>query len=209
LAKQPVSINGAGRTDSGVHALGQVVTFTTHWRHGVIALQNAINANLPKDIAVLKIDVVDSDFHPRFSAKRRAYVYYVYNDVVRSPTRRTYSWHVSSRLDIDKMNVAAASLVGIHDFATFGQPPQGVKTVREMFVAEWKQQGKYLLFHIEANAFLYRMVRSIVGSLIAVGSGKWSVADFVGAFNACDRTACGKVAPPHGLFLVSVTYEEE
>ena len=206
LAQRPTNIIGAGRTDSGVHAVGQVIGFDMNWRHGVEALQNAVNANLPAGIAILQLEQVTSTFHPRFDARRRAYAYHVYNAPVRDPVRRLYSWHVRQALDVERMNRAALYLLGWHDFATFGRPPQGENSRREVFVAEWRQEGDELIFVIEANAFLYRMVRSLVGSLKLVGEVNWMVEDFVSALRACDRSRSGAAAPPQGLYLVSVTY---
>jgi tRNA pseudouridine38-40 synthase len=208
LAQRPITIRGAGRTDSGVHATGQVVSFELEWPHGQVALQRAINANLPADIAVLNLEQCEADFHPRFDARRRAYKYIIYNAAVRSPIRRQYAWHVKRPLDEHKMNQAAQALVGVQDFATFGQPPQGENTVREVFTAVCQREGEQVSVFIEANAFLQRMVRSIVGSLKLVGEGKWTVEEFVTALEARDRRQCGTVAPPHGLYLVSVTYEQ-
>lgn len=107
------------------------------------------------------------------------------------------------------MNEAAESLVGVHDFATFGQPPQGQSTVRELFRAHWQRQEKMFFFEIQGNAFLYRMVRSLVGTLKVVGEGRWSIEAFVDAFRACDRSRAAATAPPEGLYLLSVTYDEE
>lgn len=210
-----VPITGAGRTDSGVHALGQVISFTADWQHETVALQRALNANLPADIAVLQLEETSPGFHPRFDARRRAYEYHIYQAPVRSPLRRSTSWHVPQLLDVDQMNEAAATLIGVHDFATFGRPPQALSpgseqrgnSVREVFAANWQWRAGLLVFYIEANAFLYRMVRSIVGSLKLVGDGSWTVDEFVGAFHAGDRSRGGMIAPPHGLYLVSVVYE--
>lgn len=206
LARIPVSITGAGRTDSGVHALGQVVSFTIDWRHGVDALRSALNANLPGDIAVQGVEEVSQTFHPRYDARRRTYRYLIFNAPVRSPLRREHSWHIRQQLELEVMNEAAALLVGVHDYVTFGLPPQGENTVRELFQADWRKNGGFLEFTVEANAFLYRMVRSLVGSLVAVGTQKWRVADFAAAFQACDRNRSAAAAPPQGLYLASVTY---
>ena len=208
LAHCPVSITGAGRTDSGVHALGQVISFTIEWRHGAGALQRAMNANLPEDIAVKSLEETADTFHPRFDARRRGYLYHVYNMPVRSPIHRNRSWHIARRLDVGEMNRAAACLIGQQDFATFGLPPQGDSTVREVFEAQWQEERPFLAFHIEANAFLYRMVRSLVGSLVAVGTGAWSVDLFNAAFQDRNRNRSAAAAPPQGLFLASVTYED-
>jgi tRNA pseudouridine38-40 synthase len=207
VAQQPVAVTGSGRTDSGVHAVGQVVSFDLTWSHGVEALQRALNANLPSDIAALTLEQAQPDFHPRFDARRRAYEYHIYNSPVRSPLRQPRSWHVARPLSMERMNEAGALLLGVHDFATFGSPPQGDNTVRHLFSAEWRQERDLLVFTIAANAFLYRMVRAIVGNLKKVGEGSWDVRQFEAAFRAADRSRSAAVAPAHGLYLVSVTYE--
>lgn len=209
LTQQPINVIGAGRTDSGVHALGQVISFDLEWRHGVEALQRAINANLPADIAILQLNQALPTFHPRFDARRRSYAYHIFNAAVRSPVRRFQSWHVRQSLNVDKMNQAASILLGRHDFGTFGQPPIGENRVRELFRAEWVRDRDLLIFYIEANAFLYRMVRSLVGSMKLVGDDSWTVEDFVAAFRSCDRSRSGTAAPPQGLYLVSVTYGDQ
>lgn len=207
LARQPVTLLGSGRTDSGVHAVGQVITFSLEWQHGSEILQRALNANLPEDIAILQLKQVPSAFHPRYDAQRRAYEYHIHDGLVRQPLKRRFSWHVHQKLDEQSMNLAAQQLVGSHNFATFGQPPQGNNFVRELYQADWTRSDEMLTFRIEANAFLYRMVRSIVGSLKLVGEGTWTIEEFVSAFKTQSRDACGTVAPPQGLHLVSITYE--
>jgi len=209
VVHQPVTISSAGRTDTGVHAQGQVISFEIDWRHGVEKLQRAINVNLPKDIVILQINETRLDFHPRYDARQRAYEYHIYNTAVRSPIRRYRSWHVRQPLAIDKMNQAAMTLIGVQDFATFGQPPQGNITTRELFAAQWRMDRELLIFSIKANAFLYRMVRSIVGSLVMVGRGEWTVGQFIEVLQAQDRGRSAAVAPAHGLYLVDVTYEDD
>lgn len=208
IAQQPTQIVAAGRTDRGVHASGQVIAFNLAWRHETSALLRAFNANLPMDIVIRVLDSAESHFHPRFDAQRRAYRYTIYNNIIRSPLRHTRSWHVFKPLDLDAMNVAAQQLVGEHDFATFGQPPQGINTVRELFKASWQREGEFLWFDIEATAFLKRMVRSIVGSLKMVGTGEWSGEEFVAAFRAAERQQSGVAAPPQGLVLERVDYSD-
>ncbi|MCA9970777.1 MAG: tRNA pseudouridine(38-40) synthase TruA [Anaerolineales bacterium] len=209
VSGQTVVVTGAGRTDTGVHARGQVISFEVAWRHGCEALQRALNATLPADIAILQLDTVQPEFHPRYDARKRVYNYHIANEPVRSPLRRHYSWHVSRPLAVDQMNVAAASLVGVHDFATFGRPPQGINTIREVFTAVWRREtAELLVFEIAATAFLHRMVRRIVGSLKLVGDGTWLVETFLDAFQACDQDRCGILAPPQGLYLVHVDYDE-
>lgn len=219
IAQESVTVLAAGRTDAGVHAVGQVIAFDTSWRHEVRDLQRGMNAVLPPDIAVRELREAARDFHPRFDARRRHYRYRVYNAPVRSPIGRRYRLHVPYPLDAAAMDQAAQSLVGEHDFATFGRPPQGEVTVRQVFSAGWRSQwadrglfgtsrdpGHHLVFDIEANAFLYRMVRSVVGTLLEVGQGRMTMDDFGGAFASCERDRAGKTAAPHGLCLVNVDY---
>ena len=210
LAGRPIRVIGAGRTDTGVHALGQVIGFTIDWprRHGPAALLRALNANLPLDIAVIELAEASTGFHPRFDARRRTYEYHVCMTPVRRPLLRQRAWQMAQALDMTRMNAAAALLIGEHDFATFGRPTVGDSTVRAVYVAEWRQEGELLVFRICANAFLQRMVRSIVGTLVAVGRGRLTVAEFEAALAARDRGQSAGLAPPHGLYLISVEYDE-
>lgn len=219
VTQEPVTLLAAGRTDAGVHAVGQVVAFDTMWGRSEADLQRAMNAVLPHDVAVRQVRRAEPGFHPRYDALSRLYRYRIYDAAVRSPIGRRYSLHVPYPLDRSAMEQAARSLVGTHDFATFGQPPQGEVTVRRVFRAEWSREpcglrglvhgqeaGSVLAFDIEANAFLYRMVRSIVGTLLDVGQGRMSLKVFEDAFTSGERSAAGKTAAPHGLILVRVNY---
>jgi tRNA pseudouridine38-40 synthase len=215
LAGQPVPIIAAGRTDRGVHASGQVIAFDLAWRHSEGALQNALNALLPDSIAVLQLSRAAADFHPRYRAVRRTYEYRIYCARVRHPLLARQAWRVTPPCELALMNSAAAMLIGRHDFASFGTPPLGERgtTERTVFEAEWRalpaQYGvPCAVFRITADAFLYRMVRAIVGSLVAVGQGKLSLADFEQALRAARRGAIRQLAPPHGLTLVEVTFPE-
>lgn len=209
LANGPIRVLGAGRTDTGVHALGQVIAFTIEWpeQHGTAALHRALNANLPPDIAVADVVEVAPGFHPRFDARRRSYEYRILTAPVRRPLWRRRAWHVTGPLDVGQMNVAAALLVGVNDFATFGRPTTGESTIREVFAATWRPEDEFLIFDVCANAFLNRMVRSIVGSLKMVGSGQWTLDDFSAALAARERNRSAMAAPAHGLYLVSVEYD--
>lgn len=156
---QPVTVLGAGRTDSGVHAAGQVIAFDLDgWRHGEAALLRAINASLPDDIALQDIAPAPPGFHPRFSARARRYCYQVAQAAQPQPLIRHRVWRVWDALDGDAMRQAAALLVGEHNFAAFGKPPQGTSTVRRVYRSDWTEQpaayGTLWLYRIEANAFL-------------------------------------------------------
>jgi tRNA pseudouridine38-40 synthase len=206
VTQQRVRVIGAGRTDSGVHALGQVVSFRAHWRHSVHDLHRALNAVLPGDTVVWSLSEAGEGFHPRFSARSRCYRYTIWNHCVRNPLLRRTSHWVFEPLLVGAMEDAAGLLVGEHDFATFGSPPQGENTVRRVFRATWTRQGNELRLDIEANAFLYRMVRSIVGTLVQVGKGELSVAAFGELLAAADRSLAGPTAPANGLSLEAVHY---
>nr|AKQ04543.1 tRNA pseudouridine synthase A, tRNA pseudouridine38-40 synthase [uncultured Chloroflexi bacterium Rifle_16ft_4_minimus_6153] len=202
------AVLGAGRTDSGVHASGQVIAFDFEWRHGSEALLRALNANLPPDAAIKALDECAADFHPRYAAKGRRYRYTLYNAPVRSPLAARYAWHVwPPALNVEAMQAASQRLVGRHDFAAFGADPDGGEsTTRTVRRAEWAAQGEALRFEIQADAFLYRMVRSLVGALKKVGAGDLAVADFVAILQSRDRAQCPPIAPPQGLCLVEVIY---
>lgn len=206
IAGHAVRVLGAGRTDAGVHALGQVVAFDLTWRHGLADLRNALNALLPRSIAVREVSWAPEEFHPRFDAVGRVYRYRVYNGPIRSPFEERYAWHVPEPLDVERMSLATTCLVGVHDFASFGQPTQGEVTVREVRQARWERQGDVVTFAIEANAFLRGMVRSLVGTLVDVGLGRREPGEVEGILQARERGAASATAPPQGLFLVEVRY---
>jgi tRNA pseudouridine38-40 synthase len=202
-------IIGAGRTDRGVHARGQVIRFEAAWKHSLPELQRALNAVLTGDMAVLEMGQAAGRFHPRFSAQSRVYRYTILNRPWPSPLHRLQAWHVRQDLDLDCMARASQCLIGTRDFGTFGRPPEPDRsqaTVRTVIRAEWLARDPVLTFDIEANAFLYRMVRSIVGTLVLVGSGALSVNEFQVMLEARDRCLVKQVAPAHGLCLMQVNY---
>ncbi len=224
---QPVRISGAGRTDSGVHASGQVIATEVSWRHPLEDLQRAWNAYLPSAITVRKLQGAPVRFHPRFSALDRTYRYTVVLATDsqpwaprRSPLTDRYALYVTDPLDLVAMNKAAQLLLGEHDFATFGQAPTGDSTVRVVYEAKWGLAqldpgplhdpcGQQCVFLIRANAFLYQMVRNLVGALLQVGQGRWSLTDFAEALHARDRARCAPPAPPQGLVLKRIGYPVE
>lgn len=209
LTQTPCPIVAAGRTDAGVHAEGQVIAFDTDWRHGSPDLQRAMNAVLPAQIAVMHIEVATPAFHPRYDALRRAYRYTIYRGVVRDPFAARYSLYVERALNLEAMQSAASMLVGRRDFAAFGSPPVGENSVREVYCAAWTQQGAWLYFDIEANAFLYRMVRMLVGSLLRVGYAVLSPEAFGEILRERERRKAGPAVAPQGLCLRRVSYAEE
>jgi tRNA pseudouridine38-40 synthase len=201
------SIRAAGRTDAGVHAKGQVVTYSLKWRAQSSDLTKALNANLPADIAVWKTEEVSADFHPRFSARRRFYRYTIFFTENRDPLRERYAWRVwppPSRMVLEEV---AHWIVGTHDFGAFGNAPvEGGDTIREVFRAEWIQTSDGMIFEIVANAFLYRMVRRLVAAMIWVGyhaNEKETFKQLIG--NPSIRWE-GAIAPPSGLCLETVLY---
>lgn len=199
-------ILAAGRTDAGVHAEGQVIAFDTAWRHSSSDLQRGMNALLPGQIAVFELNEVDPGFHPRFDASSRSYQYTIYRATVRHPFYRRYSLHMARDLDVGAMRDAAACLVGVHDFLAFGSPPQGGNSTREVIRATWSLEEPWLRFDIEANAFLYRMVRMLVGTLLRVGTGALTPEDFREILETRNRARAGPAVTAEGLCLKSVAY---
>ncbi len=201
-------VHGAGRTDAGVHALGQVahVDLTREWRED--RLRDALNAHLrPDPVAVLVTKLVADSFEARFSAIRRHYRYVIDNRRAPLTLRRGRAWHVKWRLDADAMHVAAQSLVGRHDFTTFRAAEcQAASPLRTLERLDVRRDGDLIEIVTCARSFLHNQVRSMAGSLEHVGSGKWSADDLAAALEAKERARCGQVAPPHGLYLVAVDY---
>lgn len=211
VLKQPARVVGAGRTDAGVHASGQVIAFDADWQHDAATLLKALNAWLPPDIAVQQVEQKPG-FHPRFAAVSRTYRYDVAETAIRQPLLARYTWQQTPGLRREVLHQAAALLTGRHDFATFGTPPRGENTVREVFVSAWQEQptayGALLSYRIEATAFLQHMVRRIVALLVAAGRGNISLEHFASAFRAVDLSQAKPPAPPQGLFLELVKYSD-
>jgi tRNA pseudouridine38-40 synthase len=200
---------GAGRTDAGVHAIGQVIAFNAIWNHSLEDLHRALNAVLPPDIVVSSLRTVNRAFHPRYDALSRSYRYTIINQPWPSVLGRRYTYHVKKNLDVEAMRQASRFLPGSHDFASFGKPPQGEITIRKVIQADWFVDGNRLAFNITANAFLYRMVRTIVGTLLQVGLGQLAPDEIKTIMDARDLTRSASPAPAHGLCLVRVTYPED
>lgn len=205
---ETVIVYGSGRTDAGVHALGQIAHFDLDKQTDANRVREALNFHLkPDPIAVLTAEETDADFHARFDATERRYLYRLTTRRAPPALERGRVWHVAQELDADRMDDAAQVLVGKHDFTTFRaaqcQAKSPVKTLSKISVAQVSDE---IHVNVCAPSFLHHQVRSITGSLKMVGEGKWSKADLKAALAACDRAACGIVAPPEGLYLVKVLY---
>jgi tRNA pseudouridine38-40 synthase len=207
LTGQAVRVNGAGRTDTGVHALGQVVSFRAETAIPTEKLSVALNSALPRDIRAVGAEETDERFHARFSAKRRAYVYVVLNREHPSAVFGRYTYHWPRPLDLDAMRAGAARLTGVQDFAAWANATdETVGTVREIHVCRVRRARSFVLVQIEANAFLRGMVRNIVGTLMEVGSGKRRPEEIAEITRSCQRANAGPSAPARGLCLVRVKY---
>jgi tRNA pseudouridine38-40 synthase len=205
---ETVAVQGAGRTDAGVHALGQVAHIDLAKAWDADTVRDAINAHLrPHPVAVLTAAQAADDFDARFSARQRHYLYRIVNRRADLALDAGRAWRAPRRLDDAAMHAAAQVLVGKHDFTTFRatecQAKSPVKTLNRLDV---ERHGDELRIHASARSFLHHQVRSMVGSLVMVGDGRWTAADLAHALEARDRTACGPVAPPDGLYLVKVDY---
>ena len=198
----------AGRTDAGVHATGQVVHFDLARGFRPDVVRDAINAHLvPAPVVVLDAVEVGDDFHARFSAKKRRYLYRILDRKPPPALRRGRVWWVKKPLDVDAMARAAPALIGLHDFTTFRDANcQSKSPVKTLDLAEVARVGDEVELRFSARSFLHRQVRSMTGSLAEVGSGRWGVDDLAEALAACDRARCGQVAPPEGLYLTGVDY---
>jgi tRNA pseudouridine38-40 synthase len=208
LDPAPGGLRGAGRTDAGVHASAQVghVDLSREWRGD--KLREALNAQMrPEKVAILLAEPVADDFDARFSAKARHYLYRIVNRRAPLTFDSGNAWLVKRRLDAEAMHEAAQLLLGRHDFSTFRDADcQAENPVRTLDRLDVRRQGDEIHVYASARAFLHRQVRSMVGSLEHVGSGKWRAVDLQAALESCDRARCGQVAPAAGLYLIGVDY---
>ncbi|MBE9542258.1 MAG: tRNA pseudouridine(38-40) synthase TruA [Proteobacteria bacterium] len=208
ILNQQTRIAGSGRTDAGVHALNQVAHFIANSKIEPELLKKGLNSLLPPDIVLKELSEVDADFHARYSAKSRVYKYLIWRGDTFSPFYRRFSWQMHYQLDLEEMRKAAECLVGLHDFASFqGTGSASLSSEREImrFTIRGRAKG-WIVTTIEASAFLRHMVRNIMGTLIEVGKGSMTVAEFRNIFASKDRSRAGITAPPQGLFLKKVKY---
>jgi tRNA pseudouridine38-40 synthase len=209
LTGEQIRVTLAGRTDAGVHAVGQVAAFSTRSRHRPDIVTRACNALLPRDVVVRAAAGVEPGFNPRRDATSRWYRYTVWAAPQRSALRRNRAWHVPQALDIGAMQFASGHLLGAHDFAAFTAASEAARGTTQRLVtrAEWSREGVLLRFDIEANAFLRRMVRRLVGALVEVGRGRRSEAEFRLLVTKARPGSATVTAPARGLCLVKVRYE--
>ena len=209
MSGENVVIQAAGRTDSGVHALGQVVSFDLSKAWDPFRIREALNFHTkPHPVAIIDAEAVPDDFEARFSAVGRRYEYRILNRRGRPALEDFRVWHCPMALDAEAMHAAAQLILGKHDFTTFRaaecQAKSPVKTLDRLDVS---REGEMIVVRAAARSFLHSQVRSMVGSLKLVGEGRWSPRDFRAALDAMDRSRCGPLAPPEGLYLVQVDYE--
>lgn len=203
LLKEPIQVMGASRTDSGVHALGNVAVFDTETRMPAGKIAYALNQRLPEDIRIQKSEEVPHDWHPRYCDSRKTYEYRIYRGEFPMPLKRLYSYFIYHPLDIGRMQEAAAYLEGEHDFKSFCQTGAQVQsTVRTVYTLWVEEQGTDVVIRVCGSGFLYNMVRIIVGTLLEVGQGKREPESMQEILASRDRSAAGPTAPAHGLTLV-------
>ncbi len=211
LTGEKIQVTGASRTDSGVHALGNVAVFETNQRMPGEKYSFALNTRLPDDIKIQLSREVPADFHPRYTDTVKTYEYRILNRQFPSPLNRFYSCFLYGKLDVDAMRRACEYLVGTHDFRCFqasGETNPDKETVRTMYRAEIEQNGEEIIFRIRGNGFLYNMVRIIAGTLIEIGRGRMQAEDMPKIIESRSRENAGPTAPPQGLTLVKIEYPE-
>ncbi|WP_250672903.1 tRNA pseudouridine(38-40) synthase TruA [Paraclostridium ghonii] len=206
ITNEIVKINGSGRTDAGVHALGQVANFNTNSNIPIEKIPKALNSKLPKDIVIINAEEVDLGFHSRYLSKGKRYRYIIYNSQYKSPIYSDISYFVKYDLDFEKMKKEAKSLVGTYDFKGFMSPGSSVKnTVRTIYDIEISRHEDLIVIEIEGNGFLYNMVRIIVGTLVDIARGRIDKS-MLSIIESKLRSEAGHTAPAHGLFLKKVDY---
>ena len=224
----PVTVVGAGRTDAGVHALGQVARASVSTARDPATIRRALNAILPPDVRVLAVEEAPPSFHPRFDARSKTYQYWIWDDPVVPPPVRSWCWRVPRRLDAAAMDRAAGQLVGEHDFAAFQSSGSDVRTTRRTMIEArvltidaagdpddpgqmvlrrlTGGDGRFLVLHVEANGFLRHMVRAIAGTLVEVGDGRRPAEEMAVLLDGASRGRAGPTAPPDGLVMLRVSY---
>lgn len=207
MTGEKTTLTGSGRTDAGVHALGQVASFISETELEPDNFLNGLNSLTPDDIIIRECCLVDDDFHARFSAKSKTYHYRILNRKTPSAVGRKYEWFIHQKLDMEAMEQAVHHIRGTHDFKAFeGTGSPRAHTVRSIMEADIKCRDERIVFKIKANGFLRYMVRNLTGTLVAVGLSRIHPDEVTAILDSQDRSLAGPTAPPHGLFLVHVEY---
>jgi len=205
ILQEKINLNGAGRTDTGVHALGQVANFAIGREIDLYKFKYSLNSVLQNDISITDIELVEEKFHSRFSAKKRSYIYLISNQ--KSPFFDRFSYTLFSEFNQDKLNELSKTLIGAKDFTSFSKTNTEVQNkVCEVYEARWRRQKNFFIFYIEANRFLYGMVRAIVGSLLKTYSSEDGISSLKNILDQKDRNAAADAVPAKGLFLYKVKY---
>ena len=207
LTQRQIAVVGAGRTDAGVHALGQVASFRSDRALGPADWTRGLNALLPQDICVLSTECAPDDFHARYSASGKVYEYRIFNRRERSALQAGRAWHVSAELDLEAMREAGQVIVGRHDFRSFQGPnSQTDNPLCDLRRFDVREVDHMILMQAEADRFLKQMIRALVGTIVEIGQGKRSPRTMKEILEAADRRAAGYTAPPHGLYLMRIDY---
>ena len=202
-----LTLHGAARTDTGVHAYGQVVNFHTNGHIPVERIPVATRGVLPADIVITGAEEVAPSFHARIAAKSKKYLYRIYCQQTANPFCRNFAWHIKGNLNVADMHAASQAIIGTHDFSTFrAAGSTSTNPVRTMYTACVKQTGDYIEFHVRGSGFLYHMVRNFTGTLVEIGQGRKTVQEMAALLAGKDRSLAGATAPPQGLYLQEVSY---
>ncbi|MBP7176712.1 MAG: tRNA pseudouridine(38-40) synthase TruA [Thermoclostridium sp.] len=210
ITGESARITGAGRTDTGVHAYGQVAHFDTRSKVPAEKFSAALNSVLPPEVSILASQEVPEDFHARFTAVGKTYEYRILNRATRSPILAKRAWHIREALDLDAMGLAAEKFIGEHNFSAFCSSGHSVLTFnRTLTASQWIRQDDCLVYRVSGNGFLYNMVRIMTGTMVEVGLKKRSADSIEALIQEKDRNKAGITAPPHGLYLLKVHYPPE
>ncbi|HKI79907.1 MAG TPA: tRNA pseudouridine(38-40) synthase TruA [Ignavibacteriaceae bacterium] len=205
ILKEKVNLIGSGRTDTGVHALGQIANFKVESELDIYKFKHSLNSILPEDISIIKMKKVPEEFHARFNAKKRSYLYLI--SKMKSPFYNNYSWYYHNKINVEALNNYSKLLIGEHNFSSFAKKKSEVENKNcNIYNAHWKESGELIMFFIEANRFLHGMVRTVVGTLLGISSNDEKEEKLIKILESQDREVAGETAPAKGLFLYKVKY---
>jgi len=205
ILKEKVNLIGSGRTDTGVHALGQIANFKVESELDIYKFKHSLNSILPEDISIIKMKKVPEEFHARFNAKKRSYLYLI--SKMKSPFYNNYSWYYHNKINVEALNKYSKLLIGEHNFSSFAKKKSEVENKNcNIYNAHWKKSGELIMFFIEANRFLHGMVRTVVGTLLGISSNDEKEEKLIKILESQDREVAGETAPAKGLFLYKVKY---